>query len=224
MRIAAIAGRVVFDQVTREHHLGIRHPGDDVARGVTGAELHQPHLALAEIDRHLALEGQRRPGQAGNACRILEQAREAAVFRIPILLAAFLDQPIGLLRGHDALRVIGRGAEYPHRVVMRQHDIFDRLVGDGLDPLDHLVGHRGRRLRVEHQAAVLADDHGGVGVALGGESVEIGADLGECDLLLGEIRGRCETFGHQFNPVFMRSLSPFLRGEGWGEGLSPRKR
>ncbi len=40
----------------------------------------KPHLALAEIDRHLAFEGQRRPGQAGNALGILEQARKAAIF------------------------------------------------------------------------------------------------------------------------------------------------
>jgi hypothetical protein len=91
-------------------------------------------------------------------CGILEQAREAAIFGIPILLAALLDQPIGFLRGDDALRLVGGGAEHAHRVIMRQHDIFDRLVGDGAHPLDHLVGHRRRRLRVEHEAAVVADD------------------------------------------------------------------
>ena len=86
---------MVFDQVAGKHHLGIRHPRHDIARGVPGAELHQPYFALSEIDRHLAFEGQRRPGQAGNALGILEQPGKAAIFGIPILLAALLDQPIG---------------------------------------------------------------------------------------------------------------------------------
>ena len=192
---------MVFDQVAGKHHLGIRHPCDDIARGMPGAELHQAHLALAEIDRHLAFEGQRRPGQAGNALRILEQARKAAVFGIPVLLAALRDQPVGFLRGDDALRLVGRRAEHPHRVIMRQHHIFDRLVGDGAHPLDHLVGHRRRRLRVEHDAAVVADDHGRIRIALGGEGIEIGADLGEGDFLLRHVGRRCETFCHQFNSL-----------------------
>src|SRR5712672_2259618 len=94
---------------------------------------------------------------------------------------------------------------------MRQLHIFDRLVGDGTHSLDHLVGHRRRRLRVEHDAAVVADDHGRIGIALGGEGVEIGADLGEGDLLLRHVGRRRETLGHQFNP-FALALSPSLRG------------
>jgi hypothetical protein len=134
-------------------------------------------------------------------CGILEQARKASVFGIPVLLAALRDQPVGFLRRDHRLRLVGRGAEHPHRVIMRQHHIFDRLVGDGADPLDHLVGHRRRRLRVEHDAAVVADDHRGIGIAFGGESIEIGADFGEGDLFLRRIGGGRETFGHQFNSL-----------------------
>ena len=131
------------------------------------------------------------------------------IFGIPVLLAALLDQPIGFLRGDDALRLVGGGAEHPHRVVMRQHHIFDRLVGDGADPLDHLVRHRRRRLRVEHEAAVVADDHRRVRIALGGEGVEVGADLGEGDFLLRHVGGGCETLGHQFNfLIFVIARSP----------------
>src|SRR5438094_7832523 len=35
---------ILLDQVAGEHHLRIRHPGHDVARGMPGAKLHQPHL------------------------------------------------------------------------------------------------------------------------------------------------------------------------------------
>ena len=84
---------------------------------------------------------------------------------------------------------------------MRQHHIFDRLVGDGAHPLDHLVGHRRRRLRVEHDAAVVADDDSRIGIALGGEGIEIGADLGEGDFLLRHVGRRCETFCHQFKSL-----------------------
>ncbi|MGY4413789.1 hypothetical protein ACVWW4_005525 [Bradyrhizobium sp. LB7.1] len=79
---------------------------------------------------------------------------------------------------------------------MRQHDIFDRLVGDGTDALDHLVGHRRRRLRVEHEAAVVTDDDCRIRVALRRKGVEIGADLGKGDLLLGEIAGGREVLRH----------------------------
>src|SRR6059058_4929395 len=88
-------------------------------------------------------------------------------------------------------------------MIMRQHDIFDRLVGDGAYPLDHFVGHRRRRLGVEHEAAVIADDYCGIGIAFGGEGIEIGADLGEGEFLLGHIRGGCKTLGsHRLDSLY----------------------
>src|SRR6266852_9770745 len=90
-------------------------------------------------------------------------------------------------------------------MIMRQHHMFNRLVGDGAHPLDHLAGHRRRRLGVEHEAAVVADDHSGIGIALGGEGIEIGADFGEGDFLLHHVRGGCETLGnHRFNSLYTR--------------------
>src|SRR5882757_10162109 len=66
--------------------------------------------------------------------------------------------------------------------------------------------HRGRGLRVEHDTAAVAGDHGRVRIALGGEGVEIGADLGEGDLLLRKIRGGRKTLrnllGHQIQSSF----------------------
>src|SRR5579872_6117729 len=93
------------------------------------AELHQAHFASAEKDRQLAFEGEGGPGQAGDAFRILEQARKAPILGIPILLAALLDQPVGFVRCDNALRLVGGGPQYAHRVIVRQHHIFDRLVG-----------------------------------------------------------------------------------------------
>src|SRR5665213_2593974 len=86
---------------------------------MTGAELHQPYLAFSQIDRHRAFEGERRPGQAGNALRVLKQARKAAIFGIPILLAALRYQAMGFRRSDNALRLVGGGPEHSHRVVMR---------------------------------------------------------------------------------------------------------
>jgi hypothetical protein len=40
---------------------------------------------------------------------------------------------------------------------------------------------------------ILANDDGGVRIACGGEGIEIGADLGESDLLFAEIRGGRKT-------------------------------
>src|SRR5207302_4518778 len=89
---------------------------------------------------------------------------------------------------------------HAHGVIVRQHDIFDRLVGNGAHPLDYFVRHRRGRLRVEHKAAVVADDDCRIRIALGGEGVEIGADLGEGDFLLRHISGGRKPFGHQFSP------------------------
>ena len=117
-----------------------------------------------------------------------EQAREAAVLGIPVLLAALGDHGAAGVGGDDLLRLVGRGAEHAHGVIVRQHHVLDGLVGDLGDPLDDLPGHGRRRLRVDDDDAVVADDHAAVGVALGGEGVEVAADLGEGDLLLGSCR------------------------------------
>ena len=88
---------MVLDQIARKHHLRIRYPCDDIPGGMACAKLHQAHLAFSKIDRHLAFERERWPGETRNALRILEQARKAAILGIPVLLAALFDQSIGLL-------------------------------------------------------------------------------------------------------------------------------
>ena len=195
MRIAAIAGRVVFDQVAREQHAGIGHPGDRIARGMAATQMHDLDPALAHVEGEFLREGHGRPGQAGNAFGRTEQAREAAVFRIPILFAALHNKAARGLGGQHLLRLVGRGAEHAHSVVMRQQHIFDRLVGHLADVVDHLAGHLRRRLGIDHHYAVVTDDHAGIGIALGGEGIQAFSELAEADNLVFGIGGGCKFGG-----------------------------
>src|SRR6266436_6993204 len=183
---------MVLDEISRKHHARVGHPGDDVSGGMTRAQLHQFHFALAEKQRHFAFEGMRGPSEAGNAFRIPEQPRKTTVFRFPILLPSLGDEAMGLLRRDDALRIKARRAEDADRVIMRQDNVFDRLVGDSPYLLDDAASHCGRRLRVENRATVVADDYASVGIAFRGKGVEIGPDFRERYLLFGEIAGRSE--------------------------------
>ena len=98
-----------------------------------------------------------------------------------------------LLSHYHAVRVLGasayfkEGAEHAHRVVVRQHDVLDRLVAHLADAADHVLRHRRRGLRVRHQHRVVADDDAGVRVALGGVRIGVIRELGEADLLLFEV-------------------------------------
>ena len=107
-------------------------------------------------------------------------------------LPAFGDKSVGLLRSENALSLIGRCAKHADGVIVRQDHILDRLVGDGADPFDDLPGHRGRRLRVENSAAIVADDDARVRIAFRRKGEETRSDFGERDLLLGQIAGRGE--------------------------------
>ncbi len=202
--VAGIGRGVELDQVAAEQDLLLRQPGHRVALGVAAAELQQLHFQLAEPQRHLAGEGQGRPGQARrHALDVAEQAREAADLAGLVLLAALDDQVVGVLAGDDLLRLVSRGAEHAHRVVVRQQHVLDRLVGHLADATDHVLRHHRRGLGVEHQHRVVADDHAGVGVALGGVGVGVVGQLGEADLLLFQVglAGECLGTAH-------RAMSP----------------
>jgi len=75
---------------------------------------------------------------------------------------------------------------------VRQDNVLYRLISDGSYFLDNTVSHRGRRLRVKNGAAVVADDHAGVGIAFRRKGVQIGPDFRERYFLLSEIAGRGE--------------------------------
>ena len=195
---------MVFDDVAGEHDLLVRDKGDDVAGGVSAAKEHQLHTALAEMKRHLLAEGLGRPGQAGDAFMPFEQAREARELAVPVLLPALVDHGMAGFRGDDLRRVIGRGAQHAHRMIVREHNMLDRLVGDGADLLDHHVGKPRRRLRVDDHDAVVADNDAGIGVALGGKGPEIAPDLGEADRLFRHVALRGEFLSHSNLPLIGR--------------------
>eukprot|EP01042_Synura_sphagnicola_P013857 gene13858-biopygen14023 len=89
MGVAAIGRRAVFDEVAGEDHIGVGHPGDDVARGVAAAEPHQSNFAAAQPDRGVVREGRGRPGQARtDRIGTLKEPREAADLARLVLLAA----------------------------------------------------------------------------------------------------------------------------------------
>jgi hypothetical protein len=152
--------------------------------------------APAEIDGHPVGKRRRWPGQAGDRFMALEQARETAEFAVPILLAAF-DHHGARLVAHDHCRgLVGGGAEHAHRVVVGQHQMADWLVGDGTDALDDLLGQPRRRLRLDDHDRLIANDDTGVRIALGGEGMDVAADLGKGDCLFRHVAGGGELLGH----------------------------
>jgi hypothetical protein len=118
----------------------------------------------------------------------IEKARKALQLRLVVLRAALDDHLARGFAANDVLRLEARGAQHAHGMVMRQHHVLDRLVGDGADVLDDLVRHLGRRLRIDHQHCVVADHDPGIGIALGSEGVSMLRQAAEGDLLLRQIR------------------------------------
>ena len=155
-----------------------------------------PHLALAEPDRDLIGKRDRGPGEAGNAFDRAKQAREAADLGIHVGLAALGDQAAGAGRRQDFGTGIRGRTKHAHGVIMREQDIFDRLVGDLFHAVDDLPRHHRRGLRIDHHHAVVADNDPGIGIALGGEGVEVRPNRVEGDGLVGQIGGRGETRTH----------------------------
>src|SRR5438552_3147714 len=169
MGVAGVDAGGEFHQVAREEHALRRYPHDRVARGVPGAGLADLHFELAEPDRELAAERERRPRKTGNGMRAAEEPREAADLAPHVLRAALADELEGGIARNDVLGAIGRGAEHADGVVVREHDIADRLGRQLADAPDHLARHERRRLCIDHHHRVVADDHAGIGIALCGE-------------------------------------------------------
>src|SRR5690606_34394336 len=97
---------------------------------------------------------------------------------------------------------------HAHRVVVGQHDVLDRQVGDLAHLGDHaLRGHRGGGGIDDHHA-VVADDHAGVGVALGGVGPGVVGQLLPADLLLFEVGLGGEFLG-------AHAGAPVMCGDGW---------
>jgi hypothetical protein len=79
---------------------------------------------------------------------------------------------------------------------VRQHHVLDRLDRDFAHTLDHLPRQHRRRLRIDDDDAVVADDDAAVGVALGGKGIKLRPDLTERDLLVLEVAGGGEIGRH----------------------------
>ena len=118
--------------------------------------------------------GQVRPGIVSAAWN----RRESAALGLEVLLAALDDHVVRRL-ADDVLRAVGGRPEHAHRVVVRQHDVLDRLVGDGADlPLTSRAITR-RRLGVDDHHRVVADHDPGVRIAFRRERVGLLADSAE---------------------------------------------
>ena len=163
------------------------HPDDAIAARVPRPDVQDAHLELAHHDGQRVLEHHGGPGQPGDRLRAAKQAREAADLARHVLLAALADEAERAPAGDDLLGLVGGGAQHAHRVIVRQHDVLDRLRGHATDAPDHLARHERRGLRVDHHHAVVADDHAGVRIALGGEGVGALREALERDLLRLEI-------------------------------------
>ena len=88
-------------------------------------------------------------------------------------------------------------------MIVREHDIFDRLVGDAADILDNLAGEPWGGLRIDDHHGVVADNHAGVRIALGRKRPEVLTDFGEGNLLFRKVALRSKCFCHSQNSLFL---------------------
>ena len=183
-----------LDQITTEQDFILGQPGDGVTFGVTTANLFQLNFNGAKPDSHFAGEGLSRPRQAGYAFNGIKQTREALIFRFVILLAALNNQITGIVTGNDMLWLIAGRAQNPDRMVMGQHNKFNRQVSHRADLFNHQLGHNRRRLGIQHHDTIITDDHAGVWITFGGEGIGMLGQLGEGDFLFFHIRLEANFF------------------------------
>lgn len=68
-------------------------------------------------------------------------------------------------------------------MVVGEHNVPDRLVGNFTDAANHVLRHDRGGLGVDHHDAVVADDHASVRITLGGIGIEPLGQFGEADSL-----------------------------------------
>ena len=94
---------------------------------------------------------------------------------------------MGRLRGDDvlqAMRLVARGAEHSHGMIVSQRHVLDRLVGDLAHAVHHVLGHHRRRRGVDDHHGVVADDHAGIGIAFRRIGIGVVREFFEADLFL----------------------------------------
>ena len=223
MRVAAIAGRLVFDQIAREHDAGVGHHRDHVAGGVAAADMHDAHLAPAEPDRNLIGKRERRPGQPGNGFRGAKQPRKAADLGLHVLLAALGDQPARRIGGQDLGALEGRGAQRPRP---RDNGVSSTyLIGLSVTLATRAIsslaiaGVGCASMTMTPSSPTMMPEFG---IALGGVGVKPRTDLVERDLLLGGIFGGCKTLGgHGIRSAFRHHVHPASEWSGNHTTIAP---
>ena len=121
---------MIFDDIAREHHVLVGDMNDDISGGVRAPQMHKVNPAVAQIDRHVIVEGGGGIGQPWDTFMALKQPWEPLKFAVPILLTTFDHHGAGRVAHDNLVGVKGRSAQYPHRVIMGQHQMADWLVGD----------------------------------------------------------------------------------------------
>jgi hypothetical protein len=197
--VAGVERCLGLDEVTGEHDPVLGQPGDDVALGVASAEVLQDEVTAVAAERDDISVGERegRPGETRDAVGLLEQPWHPAVFAGPVLHPALLDEEPGALVGDDLVGLEGARAEHAHRVVVRQHEVADRLVGV-LAQLDQPVpsGRRGRP-GLERRRGSPPLDRPDVRVTLGGEGVDTVGEHLEGLGLGGQVGRGGERLAHE---------------------------
>ena len=136
--------------------------------------------------------GQVRPGMPS---RPSKQARKALDFRIHVLLATLDDHAARHIACDDVHAfVIAGDAEHAHRMIMREQNVPDRLVGHAAHVLHEIAGHFRRGARVDDKNEIIADDHAGIRIAFRRQRVDARRKFGECFLLLREVVLTREAF------------------------------
>src|ERR671923_925210 len=162
---------------------------------MAAAEVADLHIALAEEDGQHVREGHIGIRETRDRLWVLEQARKAAVLRFPVLRPALLDPAARIGVRDDVPRLVCRRAQHAHGVVMREHEVLDRLVSQLPQCLEPLARGSRRRPSVDTQDGLGPDDRADVRVALGREGVDAVGELLERRALLGGVGGRRERFG-----------------------------
>ena len=185
-----------LDDIAGEHHVGIGHMDHCIARGMGAAKLEDIDPAVAKENAHAAIESGGGPSQAGDAFVPLEKARKALKLTVPVFLPAFGHHVAGRFGHDDLARAEGACPQHPHGVVMRQHDMGNRLVGHPTDAVDHLLRQTRGCLRLDNHDAFITDDDARVRVTLGGKGVKTFADFDKADPLVGHVTLRRECLCH----------------------------
>jgi hypothetical protein len=77
--VTTITSRMIFNDVTGEHNILIRHMNNRITCGMRTADVFDIDTTFAQVNRHRVVEGRRRIGQSGDALKTLKQTRKLAV-------------------------------------------------------------------------------------------------------------------------------------------------